>query len=434
MNIIQKEETINFRFDKTTNLKRLLDNFKDKQILRFSVVKSSKKNDNIICDYAVAENILYPIKNIFEFNKRQFINNSQFNAVMIIPTGIGAELGGDSGDGNVAARLIGSVVDNLITHPNVVNAADINEMTPNTLYVEGSVLNRFILGNIGLCKSKGNKILLLYDNLTHDGREINNTIKSCSINAASSLRVTLGNNIDVCPINKPPKYDCFFNDRNMAIGSVYNIEYLIDIINKYKNDYDCFALHTIMNMEDKYVSFKYFNEESIDVNPWGGLEAMISHTISNVLDIPTAHAPMLADGTFDYEYGIVNPTKCPETLSKTELYCILKGLSYSPKIITNKNLFNRNSVLTNEDISCLIIPDRCINLPILAALEQDIPVITISDNKNIMDNDIDNLPWKEGKYFKAKNYLEVVGYIECLKQGIFPSNLKRPIKETKIIN
>jgi hypothetical protein len=51
---------------------------------------------------------------------------------------------------NSVPKLLGYCCDNLITHPNVVNGADINEMTPNTLYVEGSILNRFMMGNIGL--------------------------------------------------------------------------------------------------------------------------------------------------------------------------------------------------------------------------------------------------------------------------------------------
>ena len=40
--------------------------------------------------------------------------------------------------------------DTLITHPNVVNGADINEMSENTLYVEGSVITRLLMGTAGL--------------------------------------------------------------------------------------------------------------------------------------------------------------------------------------------------------------------------------------------------------------------------------------------
>ena len=81
------------------------------------------------------------------------------NIVFIVPTGIGAEIGGHSGDATPAAKLIASTCDKLFIHPNVVNAADINEMTNNMLYVEGSILDRFLEGQIGLEEVYNNKIL-----------------------------------------------------------------------------------------------------------------------------------------------------------------------------------------------------------------------------------------------------------------------------------
>ena len=80
----------------------------------------------------------------------------EFNGVFIIPTGLGAEIGGHAGDASPAAKLVASVCDNLVIHPNVVNASDINEMTENMLYVEGSILDRFLEGSIGLKKVHSN--------------------------------------------------------------------------------------------------------------------------------------------------------------------------------------------------------------------------------------------------------------------------------------
>ncbi len=76
--------------------------------------------------------------------------SKSINVVMIIPTGIGCEIGGHAGDATPAARLLGSVCDKLILHPNIVNASDINEMPENALYVEGSILDRFLEGRIEL--------------------------------------------------------------------------------------------------------------------------------------------------------------------------------------------------------------------------------------------------------------------------------------------
>lgn len=43
----------------------------------------------------------------------------EYTSVMIVPTGIGAAIGGYAGDALPVARALSSVVDCLITHPNV---------------------------------------------------------------------------------------------------------------------------------------------------------------------------------------------------------------------------------------------------------------------------------------------------------------------------
>lgn len=44
----------------------------------------------------------------------------QYTSVMIVPTGVGAAIGGYAGDALPVARALASVVDCLITHPNVI--------------------------------------------------------------------------------------------------------------------------------------------------------------------------------------------------------------------------------------------------------------------------------------------------------------------------
>src|SRR5215207_8443558 len=100
---------------------------------------------------------------LFEFRQRLVENSDQFNVVLLVPTGIGAQIGGDAGDAAPVAQLVGTACDNLITHPNVVNASDINELPHNGLYVEGSVLTRLIMGTVGLQKVRSNRVLLVID-------------------------------------------------------------------------------------------------------------------------------------------------------------------------------------------------------------------------------------------------------------------------------
>ena len=100
------------------------------------------------------------------------------NVVMIVPTGLGAEVGGHSGDATPSAKLLASCCDKLFIHPNIVNASDINEMTENMLYVEGSILDRFLEGQIGLEEVYSNKILVA----------VNSPVKKETVNAVSAAR------------------------------------------------------------------------------------------------------------------------------------------------------------------------------------------------------------------------------------------------------
>ena len=133
--------------------------------VRFVITRTN--DESYHCELGVLSNLdnysVPPKKSIFEFEKRNFENVDQFNAVLLVPTGIGAEIGGHSGDAGPVARLLALACDNLITHPNVVNASDINELPENGLYVEGSVITRLLMGTIGLQKVRANRIMLVID-------------------------------------------------------------------------------------------------------------------------------------------------------------------------------------------------------------------------------------------------------------------------------
>ncbi|UCC31284.1 MAG: DUF3326 domain-containing protein [Phycisphaerales bacterium] len=96
---------------------------------------------------------------VFDFSRRPVENTDQFTVVLLVPTGIGAEIGGHAGDAAPVARLLAASCDTLITHPNVVNASDINEIPENALYVEGSVICRLLMGTAGLERVRSNRVL-----------------------------------------------------------------------------------------------------------------------------------------------------------------------------------------------------------------------------------------------------------------------------------
>ncbi|MCJ7508192.1 MAG: DUF3326 domain-containing protein, partial [candidate division Zixibacteria bacterium] len=189
--------------------------------VRFAVTKSEA--DGYHCELGILTDLdNLPVErqnSIFEFEKREVENTDKFNAVMIVPTGIGAEIGGHAGDATPAARLLAGVCDKLITHPNVVNASDINEMPGNGLYVEGSVISRLLMGSVGLQEVRSNRVLLVIDE--HEDKQVT----ELAINAASAARVTLGMNCPgVVKINPPIYLRAEYSSSGSAVGRVEGLE------------------------------------------------------------------------------------------------------------------------------------------------------------------------------------------------------------------
>jgi len=397
--------------------------------VRFAVTKSDADGYN--CEVGIlTESNTLPVGqqiSIFDFEKRRIENTSKFNAVMIVPTGIGAELGGHAGDATPAARLLAGACDTLITHPNVVNASDINEMPENGLYVEGSVISRLLMGTIGLHVSRSNRVLLIIDE--HEDKQV----AELAINAASAARITLGLECSgVVKVDPPVYLRAEYSSSGSAVGRVEGFERLLEVIHRRRPEFDAVALASKVDISEGLYA-EYFRSDGRIINPWGGVEAMLTHSISLLFNVPSAHAPMAENmEEANSVFGIVDPRMSPEAVSSCFLHCVLKGLHKSPRIITDRMLFTHPNVLTAADISCLVVPDGCIGVPTLAALEQGIPVIAVRANRNRMKNDLGKLPFAPSKLFIVDNYLEAVGVMTALKNGISVAAIRRPIVETKV--
>ncbi|MCZ0901514.1 DUF3326 domain-containing protein, partial [Microcoleus sp. HI-ES] len=91
------------------------------------------------------------------------MNPRPLTVVLIVPTGVGASIGGFAGDALPVARAIAQISDTLITHPNVLNGAQLYWPIPNALYVEGYALDKFAAGCWGLQPVHQNRIGLILD-------------------------------------------------------------------------------------------------------------------------------------------------------------------------------------------------------------------------------------------------------------------------------
>ncbi len=331
------------------------------------------------------------------------------NLVMIIPTGLAAKIGGHAGDGSAAAKLMASTCDLLITHPNVVNASDINEMTENTLYVEGSMLDRFLYGEIELKQVYKNKILLAVNEITTD-----------VINSVNAARATIGAEIEILKLQSPLEMIGTVNISEIAGGKFAGVNELIRQVRAY--DFHALAISTPIHV-DKDTAENYL--EHSGANPWGWVEAQVSKLISKEINKPVAHSPMDNKDSEVYEVmknleRPVDPRMSAELVSVSYLHCILKGLHKAPRI---------GKGISKDDVDFLISPTGIWGEPHRACTEAGIPIIMVTENSTYENKRI------PGHYeiIRVENYLEAAGYIQSIKAGVSVESIRRPLKSVEII-
>jgi len=363
-----------------------------------------------------------PIPSIFEFRRRPWANADQFNVALLVPTGVNADLGGHAGDAGPVARLVAGVADTLITHPNVVNGSDINELPSNGLYVEGSVICRLLMGAVGLRRVRSNRILLVID------RHEEVAYSNAAINALNAARACYGLE---CPrvlvLDPPVKLVSEYTSSGRAAGRVDNLAGFLAAIAPYAAEYDALAVSSVIEVPPEFHQ-DYFESGGEMVNPWGGVEAIFTHALSLLCGIPSAHSPMIeSEEVESIDPGIVDPRMAAEAVSLTFLQSIFKGLQRSPGLVSDPAEMAHPSVLTARDVSCLVVPDGCLGLPVLAALEQGIPVVAVRDGSVLVRNDLAALPWAPGQFCVVDNYLEATGVLCALKAGLSLDSVRRPI-------
>jgi len=343
--------------------------------------------------------------------RRKLSNNRQtVNVVFIIPTGLGCDIGGHAGDAAPAARLIAETCDKLILHPNVVNASDINEMAPNALYVEGSMLDRFLEGKTCLKEVRSNKILVL----------VNPGVSPDVINAVAASRATLGVDATIEVLGKPFKMKGWV-ENGFATGEHSGLNHLI-VQAQCRFSYNALAVITEINV-DEGVALEYFKTGG--VNPWGGIEAIVSRKISDIINKPVAHAPVESQETKDNPEllniaytKILDPRIAAEACSMTYLHCVLKGLQRAPRPSENG--------ISVDSVGCLVTPTGCVGRPHKACIDRGIPIIAVKENDS-HQNQYDE------RIIYVDNYVEAAGMISLLKSGVTLESVTR-IQKTEILN
>ncbi len=331
-------------------------------------------------------------------------------AVMIVPTGINAEIGGHSGDATSAAHLLASACDKLIVHPNVLNASDLTEHPSNALYVEGGMLNDFLAGNIGLKEVNSNHVLVACNVAGRD-----------TINCVNAMRSILGLSAEIVELPIPLIMHGFIDpDSHKAGGSIDNIDQLVKTVSAY--EFDALAVHTSIQLEIG-VEEHYLTHGGI--NPWGGVEAILSKILYKALKRPNAHAPVEPSSN---DYGVSDPRFAPEMLCAAHLGCVLKGLQRAP-VPVSASLYADVKI---TDVDVMISP-MCWGIPHELCRKRCIPIIFVKDNRTSQSLAFQSEFRNEDGYI-VSNYLEAAGLLLLMKSGRTIESVTRPLQCVKIHN
>jgi hypothetical protein len=324
------------------------------------------------------------------------------NAVLIIPTGVGAAIGGHAGDANPVAKLLAGLCDRLLLHPNVVNASDINEMPENSLYIDGAMLDRFLEGRTQLREVLYNKILVV----------ANKPVTPDTYNAVAAARHTLGVPIEIVPLETPLRMIATISP-TQASGTVYGHKELIRQVSGLT--FDALAIHTSIEV-DRDITLRYYREGGI--NPWGGVEALASRLIATSILRPIAHAPLenalpADDELYNIDREQVSYDRiAAEIISNCYLHSVLKGLSRAPVC---------GQGLHVSDIDFLISPDMPFGRPHEAALNAGIEIIVVRENSTAIGSVSGS--W-EGRVTVVENYLEAAGVLAAARAGVTPESVR----------
>lgn len=285
----------------------------------------------------------------------------------VVPTGVGASIGGFAGDASVWARKFSKKC-KLIVNPNVVNAACFSGITENMLYVEGYTLDEFFKGKCNLIPTSSNKVGVVFD------KSISKEVLNVHINTINAVETVYGIDIIGYEVTEEPVGVEFFVDKSgNSMGNVKNLSTLKLASEKLLNNgAESIAIVCSFPEDD---GEDYAN--GVGVDPVGGVEAIISHFISKELKVPCAHAPAFENIQISTE--LVDSRCSAEYITPTFLPCILLGLSQAPQIASKGGI-------NIKDVDFLIMPYNALgSIPVFEMNKLNKPVYAVKENKTVLD-------------------------------------------------
>ena len=336
--------------------------------------------------------------------------------LMVVPTGIGCEIGGYAGDALPSARLLAAASGCLITHPNVMNGAALYWSDSRIHYVEGYGLDRFAAGDWALRPVRCQRIGLLLD------AGIEAELAQRQIQVAEACRATLG--LDIGPVLRSDQPLGVSLDRGPSGASWGRLEHPDALLRAGERlrDAGATAIAVVARFpedlgSDALTSYR----QGSGVDALAGAEAVISHLLVRHLQMPCAHAPALAPLPLDPQ---LDPRAAAEELGYTFLACVLVGLSRAPDLIDTTAALTGD--LQASQIGAAVVPEGALGgEAVLACVERGIPVISVA-NPSLLSVTPKVLGLASG-VVQASSYAEAAGLLVALREGISPAALGRPL-------
>lgn len=338
-----------------------------------------------------------------------------YTVVLIVPTGVGAAIGGYAGDALPVARAIAQVADTIITHPNVMNGAQLYWPLPNALYVEGYGLDQFAAGHWGLCPVHQNRIGLLLD------AGIEKSLRWRHLQAADAVRATLGIDISDCVMTDAPVgVELQTAESGSTWGMILDPGTLLRGAEKLVQG-GANAIAVVVRFPDDEGSEALQNYRlGQGVDPLAGAEAVISHLLVRTFQIPCAHAPALAPLPLD---PTLAPKSAAEEIGHTFLPCVLAGLSRAPQFGVSSSSSSR--MLWRCDVDAIVVPATAFGgSGVLSFSQTQTQVIAVEENTTTLTVSPEAMGIKATR---VRSYLEAIGVMAAHKAGITASALSPQI-------
>ena len=330
-----------------------------------------------------------------------------YNVVLIIPTGVGAAIGGYAGDALPIARAVSQICDRLITHPNVLNGAQLYYPITNALYVEGYALDRFAKGDWGLNPVRQNAIGLILD------QGIEPELRLRHLQVSDAARATLGLNLtDYVVTDEPLGVELRLADSGTSWGTIARPDSLLRAADKLLSQTNAQAIAVIARFPDDVGTEVLQNyRHGVGVDPLAGAEAVISHLIVRQFQVPCAHAPALSPLPLDAD---ISPRSAAEELGYTFLPCVLMGLSRAP----HYQLFSHPNpeTLWHQDVDAVIVPaSACGGSAVMSFSQTTARIIAVENNTTQLNVPAESLGVS---VLRVNSYLEAIGVLCVDRAGI----------------